>query len=191
MKGKSIMYIEKGDTEDEFVLSIKELERGTKYLIENKNYQMEVRLRTPEAKTVILLSHRKKTAEGNWRSTMEMRDEHFGWAVWILRTRGFIPAPPEGTVFEIYDEKNQQPLADFPVYATETEAYAAYVDKLFDRGMKGESSLAEKDGKSVEMQLYQMEPWEKFQLFGYVVRPVQAADVEPERLKSLKKYSVN
>lgn len=184
------MYLEK-DEDGALVLKIKELEPGTKFFIENKSYQMEVRLVTPEAKTVILLSHRKKMPDGSFRSTMINRDEHFGWVVWVLREKGFIPAPEKDIVFEIYHEQTQEPLADFPVYTTETEAYRAYSDILFYRGLKGEAGLKDEGEKSVEMLLYEMEPWERFQLFHFSVRPVLKKDVSPEKLKQLVTYSIN
>lgn len=184
------MFIEK-DESGEVALQINEIEKGTKYYIENKGYQMEVRLMTPEAKTVVLLSYHKKMADGTFRSTMIGRDEHFGWAVWVLREKGFIPAPPAGTVFEIYDEKNKQPLAGYPLYTTETEAYRPFAETLLYRGIKGESDLEAQGDKSVEMLLHQMEAWQRFELFGYSVRPVNVADVDAERLKGLVTYSVN
>lgn len=184
------MFVEK-DENGEIVLKIKEIEPQTKFFMENKTYQMEVRLVTPEAKTVILLSHRKKMPDGSFRSTMINREEHFGWAVWVLREKGFIPAPEKDIVFEIFNEKTQQALEGFPVYVTETEAYRAYSDVLFYRGLKGEAGLEAEGEKSVEMLLYEMEPWERFQLFDFTVRPVHKKDVSDEKLKQLVTYSIN
>ena len=184
------MYIEK-DENDDVILSIDEIVQGTKFYIESTTVHMEVRLMTPEAKTVIVLSYHKKMPDGSFRSTMIGRDEHFGWAVWVLREKGFIPSPPEGTVFEIFDDKTNQPLDGYPVYTTETEAYRTLFEPLYYRGIKGESSLEPQGDKSVEMLLHEMEAWQRFELFGYSVRPVLKKDIVPEKVRQLVTYTLD
>lgn len=185
------MSHEKNEKEDNY-LKIDEIKKGVRYFIENQYYQMDVKLSGPEAKAVILLSHRKKTTEGIFRPTSIHRDEHFGWAVWLLREKGFIPQPPKQTVFELYDTKNNTVLKDTGVYTTEIEAYQSLAPSLFYRALEGEIQFDESEGmKPAIMQLHEMEDWELLKRFGYEVRPVLKTNVDQHRLKTLVTYSMH
>lgn len=187
------MYLEKDPETDACLLKIDELESNSRYLIENQSYQMEVRLGTPEAKTVVILAHRRKMPDGSWRPTSINREEHFGWAVWVLREKGIIPQIPENTAFEIYDRKKEEVLKDSTVYATEIEAYKSLIEDLFYRAEAGEITFDEESEgmKPAIMQLYEIEDWALFDRFDLEVRPVAKDTVESSRLRTFIHYSVN